>query len=139
VLHRRLAPGEDAGAFERDIDAEFAPRQFRGIALGGDADPAAAEVHPVLAGRDLAGEAAVHAVVLQQVRVGRDRPQIVDADDLDLAVPLLVGGAQNEPADAAEPVDGNPYRHGLSSRLIGRSRPAFAIKGRAPPRQPFPR
>ena len=112
VLRRRLALGEDAGAFERHIDAELAPRQFRRVALGGDADLAAADIHPVVAGRDLAGKAAVHAVVAQEVRVGLDRAEIVDADHLDLGVLVLVSGAQHQAADAAETVDRNPYRHG---------------------------
>jgi hypothetical protein len=37
--------------------------------------------------RHLAREAAVHAVVAQQVRVGLDRAEIVDGDDLDVVRP----------------------------------------------------
>ena len=113
MLCRGFAPGEDAGAFERDIDPQFLPRQFRRVALGGDPDLAAAGVHPVLAGGDLAGKAAVHAVIAQQVRVGLDRPQIVDADDLDLPARVLQGRAHHQPPDPAESVDRYPYRHRL--------------------------
>ena len=113
MLCRGLAPGEDAGAFERHIDAEFAPRQFRRVALGGDADLAAADIHPIVAGRDLAGKAAMHAVVPQQVRIGFDRAEIIDPNDVDLGVPMLVSRAQDEAADAAETVDRNPHSHGL--------------------------
>ncbi len=63
------------------------------------------------------------AVVLQQMRVGRDRPQIIDADDLDLAVLVLVGRAQYQAPDAAEPVDRNPYGHCRSSEPRGARRP----------------
>src|SRR5437762_3797017 len=116
VLRRRFALREDPGAFERDIDPELAPRQFRRIALGGDADLAAADIHPIVAARDLAREAAMNAVILQQMRIGRDWPQIVDADHLDLAVLVLVSRAQDQPADAAETVDRNPYRHDRSPK-----------------------
>src|SRR5205085_4065536 len=130
VLRRRLALGEDAGAFERDIDAELAPRQFRRVALGGDADLAAADIHPIVAARDLAGEAAMDAVVLQQMRVGRDWPQIIDADDLDLAVLVLVRRAQYQAADAAESVDCNPYRHDPTLRNR-----RFSLEASPPPSQ----
>ena len=115
VLRRRLALGKDAGAFERDIDAELAPRQFRRIALGGDADLAAADIHPVVAARDLAREAAMDAVILQQMRVGCDRAEVVNADHLDLGVLVLVGGSQNQTADAAKPVNRNSNGHCRSS------------------------
>ena len=53
--------------------------------------------------RDFAGKAAVHGVVAQQMRVGLDRAEIVDGDDLDvLAARLSTIGAQNKAPDAAE-------------------------------------
>ena len=42
----------------------------------------------------------------KQMRVGLDRAEIVDADDLDVGAPGLGDGAQDVAADAAEPVDG---------------------------------
>src|SRR5437763_1371349 len=111
VLCRRVALCKNTGAFERHVDAELAPRQFRRVALGGDADLATADVHPIVAARHLTREAAVHAVEPQQMRIGLDRPEIVDADDLNLAVLVLVSRAQDKAADAAESVDCNPYRH----------------------------
>jgi hypothetical protein len=116
MLRRGLALGEDAGAFERDIDPQLLPRQFRRIALGGDADLALAGVEPVLARADLGREAAVHAVVFQEMRVGRDRPEIVDPDDLELLLRMLERGAHDQAADAAETIDRNPYRHLRPSR-----------------------
>ena len=50
-------------------------------------------------------EAAVHAVVAQQVRVGLDGAEIVDRDDLDIGAAGLDDGAQDDAADAAKPVD----------------------------------
>src|SRR5262249_56862450 len=65
VFGRLLALGKDAGAFERDLDAQLLPRQFGRVALCGDADLAAPGIDPVFAGGDLAAEAAVDAVAAQ--------------------------------------------------------------------------
>src|SRR5215472_14953347 len=118
MFRRRFAFGKDPGAFERDIDAELTPRELGRIALGGDADLAAADIHPVVAARDFAREAAVDAVIPEQVCVGLDRPQIVDPNDLYLGMLVLTGRPQNQPADAAEAVDAYPYRHLRSSRKL---------------------
>ncbi len=37
--------------------------------------------------------------------------QVVDGYELHVGASLLEGGSQNVPADTAEPVDGNTYRH----------------------------
>ena len=50
-------------------------------------------------------------VVAQQMRVGLDRAEIVDGDDLDVLAAGLDDGAQDVAADAAESVDGNPNGH----------------------------
>jgi hypothetical protein len=113
-----LLGGEQAGAFERNVDAELLPRQLGRIALGGDLDGAVADADGVALDRHGPGEAAVHRVETQQMRVGLDRPQVVDADDLDIGAPGLGDGAQDVAADAAEPVDGNADSHGSRSRLI---------------------
>ena len=44
----------------------------------------------------------MHAVVAQQVRVGLDRAEIVDGDDLDVLALGFSDGAQDVAADAAE-------------------------------------
>src|SRR6185312_7647478 len=99
-----------------DVDAEVLPRQLGRVLLGRHLDGAVAERDGVTLDRDLAGEAAVHAVVAQKVRVGLDRAEIVDADDFDVLAAALGDGAQDVAADAAETVDGNAYSH------VGRSR-----------------
>src|ERR1019366_6192348 len=72
-MHRGFVlGGEDAGAFHRDVDAEILPRQRGGVLDGGDLDGAVADADGVAFDRDLAGEAAVHAVEAQQVRIGFD-------------------------------------------------------------------
>ena len=117
MLRRRLALGKDAGAFERHIDAEFAPRQFRRVALGGDADLSAADIHPIVPGRDLARETAMHAVIPKEMRIGCYRAQIVDPDDGDILASALDDGPQNQASDAAKTVDRNPNRHGYAFPL----------------------
>jgi hypothetical protein len=113
MLRRRLALGEEAGAFERDIDLQALPRQLGRVALGQHLDLAAAGVHPALAGGDLAVEAAMDAVVFQEMRVGLDRTQIVDRNHLEIVDAPLIERAEDEPPDAPEPIDGNPNSHGL--------------------------
>ena len=116
---RLLPVGEDAGAFEGDVDV--APRQLGGVAQRGDADRAAADVDRVAGDGDGAGEAAVDAVVAHQVGVGLDRTEVVERDDLDVGAAQLDDRAQHVAPDAAEAVDCNLHRHGLSlARSCGR-------------------
>ncbi len=100
-----LAVGEEAGAFQRHVDAELAPGQLRRIALGGHRHPAAPGIDGAVLGLDLAGEGAVDGVVAQQMGVGLDRAQIVDGDDLDVVAAAFQDGAQHQAADAPESVD----------------------------------
>ena len=80
--------GEDAGAFERDVDAEVLPRQLGGIALGGDLDRAVADARCVSPSTVTSpGKRPCTRVEAQQVRVGLDRAEIVDGDDLDVLAP----------------------------------------------------
>src|SRR6185437_11324806 len=102
---------EDAGALQRDVDAEVLPRQLGRIAFGRDLDGAVADADGVALDRDLAREAPVHGVVAQQVGVGLDRAEIVDADDLDVVAARLDDRAQHVAADPAKPVDSNPNGH----------------------------
>ena len=53
----------------------------------------------------------MHGIEAKQMRIGLDRREIVDGDDLDILAGGLDDGAQNIAADAAEPVDGNANRH----------------------------
>ena len=104
--------GEDARAFQGDVHLQLGVRQVGRVALGRDFDLARANVDPVLAGRDGAGEAAVHRVIAEQVGVGLDRTQVVDRHDLDVLAAVLDDGAKDEAADAAEAVDGDANGHG---------------------------
>ena len=53
----------------------------------------------------------MHGIEAKQVRIGLDRREVVDGDDLDILAGGLDDRAQNIAADAAEPVDGNANRH----------------------------
>ncbi len=103
--------GEDAGAFQRDVDAELLPRQLGGIALGGNLDLAVADADRVAVDGDGAGEAAMHGIEAQQMGVGLDRAEIVDADHLDILAAGFRDGAQDIAADAAKSVDRDPDCH----------------------------
>jgi hypothetical protein len=113
---RRLLGGEEARALERDVDAQRLVRQLGGIALGGDLHLAAPDVDRIAVDLDLAVEAAVHRIEAEQVGIGLDRAEIVEADDLDVGAAGLGDGAQDVAADAAEPVDGDPDGHCLTSK-----------------------
>ena len=53
----------------------------------------------------------MHAVEAQQMRVGFDRPQVVDRHDLDVLASGFDDRPQNVAPDAPETVDRHPYRH----------------------------
>ena len=110
--------GEDAGAFQRDVDAEFLPRQLSGIALGGDLDLAVAEADRIAVDRHGAGKAAMDGIEAQQMGVGLDRAEIVDADHFDVLAAGFGNGAQHIAADAAKPVDRDPDCHARSSSKL---------------------
>ena len=61
----------------------------------------------------------MHGVEAQQMGVGLDRAEIVDADDFDVVAAGLDDGAQHVAADAAEAVDGNPDGHVRSHLRCG--------------------
>ena len=109
---RLVLAGEDAGAFQNDVDAELAPGQLGEVALGQHLDRRqrlagrGADVERVALELGLAGEAAMHAVVAEQVRVGGGRGEVVDRHHLDVVAAVLGQRAQDVAADPAEAVDG---------------------------------
>src|SRR5262249_60646611 len=96
---------ENARALERDVDAELSPRERCRVLDRSHLDRAVADVDRVALDRDLARKAAVHGIEAQQMGVGLDRGEIVDADELDVVTPRFGNGAQHVATDAAEPVD----------------------------------
>jgi hypothetical protein len=89
-----LLRGEDAGALERDVDAELLVRQLRWVLDGGDLERAlpTSIVSPETV--TSCREAAVHAVEAEEVGIGLDRAEIVDGHDLDVLAARLDDGAQ---------------------------------------------
>jgi hypothetical protein len=114
-----VALGEDAGAFHHDVDLEGAPGQLRDLALGQNLDRPGAALQRVALELHPAWKAAVHRVVLQEMRVGGGRRQVVDRHDLDVAPALLDDCAQHVAADPAEAVDRYTDAHGISSSARG--------------------
>ncbi len=107
----RLALGEDARALEHESDSERAPRKLRQVLLGDHLDRPGADVHDVALELDAAMEPPMHAVVAEQVSVGRRWCEIVDGHHLDVVAPTLGDRTQDVAADAPEAVDGDPHRH----------------------------
>src|SRR3954447_6937842 len=60
------------------------------------------------------------------MRVGLDRAEIVERDDLNVLAAGLGDGAQDVAADAAKPVNGNPDGHSIDSFEI------FVMRGHSP-------
>ena len=131
MLLRAVAVGEEAGAFERDVDAVGLVRQVGGIALGGDMDALAIDDDVIAVGRHLAREFAVDAVVLEQPGIGLGVGEVVDADQLEPAVGPLEDRAGDQPADAAEAVDCNS-RHAMSLCFICSSTRPTTASGVSP-------
>jgi hypothetical protein len=53
----------------------------------------------------------MHRIEAQQMGIGLDRAEIVDADHLDILAAGLGDGAQHIAADTAKPVDRDPDCH----------------------------
>ena len=88
-----------------------APRDLRRLALGGDGDRLAIDDQAALGDFDRAREAAVGAVVLEQVRVGLVVDEVVDRDDFQLVAVPLLDRLEDLPSDAAEAVDADARHH----------------------------
>ena len=103
--------GEDAGAFERDVDAHGGVRQVGRIAFCGHLDRAAAYIDGVAGNGHGVRETAMDAVEAQQMRIGFDRAEIVDGNDFDIGTTGFDDGAQDVAADAAKAIDGDANCH----------------------------
>ena len=92
--------------FQHDVDAEFGPRQLRRFALGEHRDATAVDDEGVPVDGHRAAEPAGRAVVGEQPGEGGGLGEVVDGDDLEVAV-ALEQCAQHVASDAAESVDGD--------------------------------
>ncbi len=96
---------KEAGAFQRNVDAEFFPGKFRRVAFCRDFDRTTADIHARLGGFDFAGEGAMHAVIFQHVGVGFHASQIVDGNDFDVLAARFRNGPKDETANAAKTIN----------------------------------
>ena len=126
-----VAGGEDAGAFERDVDAEVLPGKLGRVLDRGDLELLLADGDGIAVNLHLMREAAVHAVVAKQVRIGLDRAEIVDGDHVDVLAAGFIDRAHDVAADAAKSVDCNSDSHvDLLQRLGKRCRRFIAAKAK---------
>ena len=119
VLFARSLVGEEAGAFQDQVDAQFLVRQVRRVTLGGDADALAVDHDVVALGGDFARIAAMDAVAAEQPGVGLGIGEIVDRDQFESAFATLEDRTRDQTTDAAETVDCNLDRH--ASKLLSLS------------------
>jgi hypothetical protein len=105
------AVGEEAGAFERDIDAISLVRQLGRIALGRHVDALAVDDQVVAIDLDRALERTVDRIALEQAGVGFRIGQVVDRDEFEIMVGALDDRARDIAPDAPETVDRNLGRH----------------------------
>src|SRR5436305_3074 len=96
--------GEDAGAFEGDVDPKLPMRQLGRIADRRHLDLLTVDDERVALDRDLTRKAAVNGIKAQEMRIGLDRAEIVDGHDLYVVAAGLDDGAQNVASDSAESV-----------------------------------
>src|SRR4029077_16408319 len=92
-------------------DAEILPRELRRVLDGGDLDGAVADADRIALHLHVGREAALHGVETQQVRIGLDRREVVDGDDLDIPASGFDDRAQREAADATKAIDGDTNGH----------------------------
>jgi hypothetical protein len=120
-VRRSLVAGrEDAGALHRDVDVEFLPRKLRRVALGQHLEAVFAGGDRVAVDGHFAGELAVHAVEAQQMRVGLDRAEVVDGNDVDVGAAGFIDRAHDVAADTAKSVDCNSDSHVNLLQRLGR-------------------
>ena len=111
VLFSRCFVQEQAGGFDHNVGAHVIPLEGGGVALLGQANLLAVDDQGVALNRDLAFEAAVHAVVLEHVSQVVGFEQVVDAHHFDV-LEVLCSGTEHHATDAAKAVDANFDGHG---------------------------
>jgi hypothetical protein len=111
---RLLLRGEDAGAFESNVDAELFVRQLGRVLDRRDLDGLTVDHDRVALHGHFARKATVDRIVSQKMGIGLDRAEVVDGDDLDVLAAALHDGAQDVAPDASEPVDRDLHCHCFS-------------------------
>ena len=111
MLFSRGFVQEQAGGFDHNVSADLVPLQGGGVALLGQANLLAVDDQGVAVDRNLAFEAAMHAVVLEHVGQVVGFEQVVDANHFDV-LEVLCGGTEHHATDAAKAVDTDFDGHG---------------------------
>lgn len=117
--------GEQAGRFDDDVHAQIFPRQGGGAFLDGQAlDLLAVDDQRVVLGKagvgllanDRPRELALGGVILQQVGEVIGRDEVVDGDHLDLLAQqtLIADRPEDQPTNAAEPINTNTNCHSVA-------------------------
>ena len=109
MLGGGAAVGEEPGRLEDDVDAERPSRQLGRVPLRQHFELVAVDRDAVLPGLDACLEVPEHRIVLEQMRERVRAGEVVHRDEVDVLV--AERGPHDVPADAAEPVDSDPYRH----------------------------
>ena len=113
-----VAVGEPAGGLEHDVHAEVLPGELGRILLR--EHPHGVAVRPrarPLVGRDVAREAAVDRVVLEQVGERLGVGDVVHRDEVELLGAHRLGGPHHVAPDPPEAVDADSNRHRPLRRL----------------------
>ena len=101
---------EQAGGFDDDIGAHFAPFQFGRILDGGQADLFAVDYQGIAFDRNAALEAAMYRVVTQHIGQVIRFEQVVDAHNLYVSE-ILRRCAEHHAPNATEPVNTDTNCH----------------------------
>ena len=83
VFARAMTIREYASALADKVYVHLPPRQSSCIAFRQPLYPLVVDVKLVATAGDITGKSAVHAIVLEQVRVDLDIAEVVDRNDLD--------------------------------------------------------
>jgi hypothetical protein len=113
-----------------DLDAGVAPRDLRRLTFGRHRYRLPVDDEAALAHLDRALEAAVVAVVLEQVGVGLVVHQVVDGDDFQLVRVAFPDRFQDLPPNPAEAVDADAHCHDVASFRIWRLPCTFIVTPR---------
>ena len=108
-----VACGEDAGAFQSDIDAFFLPRQFSRVANSVNLDRSVADVDGVASDFHFLWKTTMNAVIAQKMRVSFHWAEIIDRNDLNVGAARLDDSAEDITADAAKTVNCDANCHFL--------------------------
>ncbi len=97
--------GEDAGAFDHDLDAQAAPRDVGRVGFLERLDLLPVDNQGILCHLNLAIETAIVRVVLEQVGHGWQVTNIVECNHFQLLRVVIAHGLQDLPSNATKTID----------------------------------